>query len=202
MVDRKAFMVGMRALAVLPGRELTEALVSVYHDILAARFDDASWLAAVKRALETETFFPAPAFFFALSRAEEEAAVHVEAAAAFDAVTRCTSYNPNTGTRVQERAVRERCGIVTFQAFVAAGGAAAFNAEDERALTFVRKEFCDVYLKLARARDERLSLPAPDPRKALEAGESQGIVRQLSRASGGRRELPEVRERECVSCDR
>jgi len=66
MASREAFTAGMTLLFVAFRAEFDGALVALYADRLASRFDDAEWIRVCNQAIDTEKFFPPVAYFSSL----------------------------------------------------------------------------------------------------------------------------------------
>lgn len=187
MVKRSSITTGLGMLCTVFGREPDEKLLDAWVSVLAPRFHEAGWEAACNRILKTfqptsAKPFPVPADFLAPAEQADEAERLAEAGRAFAAVLRCTDYNPNSGTHIDDRLVlhRLRNDAAALAAYDAMGGedAADEALHDDRARGFVRNRFCDAYKQAARARDGGAELP---PRSGGELPPGRGEAKRLMR---------------------
>ena len=108
-----------------------------------------------------------------------------EAVQAYERILEAGTYTPEGGTSWTFRGVRDGCGVAAAEAFIAAGGNAAFVTSWDEAKR--RERFIAAYAETARCAPETRLLPAGKEQKALPAGdhyvaagEAAGLVRAIA----------------------
>lgn len=203
----------LAALAETHNREVTETTVEAYHLALGDSFDPESWTAAVVHVMRTCRFWPTPADF--LDALNPEADTEAIVGAVIVAVTdgRYREYDPN-GSRWNTRRMRDELGEAAVEAWLEAGGAAAFDTIESS--KFGACAFGKIYRRrltaeakagrldpglLLRVGSEPCQLPARKPRpaiaeRALSAEDAQRALEDLEVAAGvrwiARPEKPEL----------
>jgi hypothetical protein len=174
------------------------ATIGVYFDSIGHQVDEDEWDRFARWAVDVDrftTFFPKLAELRdALREFRGARPLEVEAGAAYERVCAAGVYAPLGGTTWTYRAVAAACGRAAADAFLAAGGSAAFETtwnESKRREVFLRE-----YIDAARAEPAARLLPAAPEGKALPpaegdreptATEARDLVRAIARrsASGG-----------------
>jgi len=161
MVSDEGIAAGLALIGAAMARTVTAEQASVYRLMCAEHFaDDADFLNAVKAAIERESKAPwiTPGMLLAGRIGQVDAATEIEAGKLFTEIERHgMRYSPH-GSRYDTERIRERWGVRALEAFQAAGGNAAFQATDDRALGFVRRDFIRAYVEAGR--EEQRALPA------------------------------------------
>lgn len=161
MIEVREMAAGLAALGVAFNREVTPAVAELYHGVIGARLDAAWWDRAVRRALEAESFFPAPAVLLRYGSAN--GAPQARAAEIYERIL--SDYEQ--GRHLGPREVREKYGEAAMDAFVAAGGTRAFDEYLEGGGPFRRKAFIEAWVEEA---DQ-------EPARALPSGgQTRGLL--------------------------
>lgn len=126
--------------------------------------DDAAWLHAVDSAISTMEWFPSIGLilsFTAPPQASRAGEVYAEIAEAYTnpIAWEQSRWSPNAD------AVWERWGLAARRAFLACGGARAFEWCEPENEPFRLKAFREAFIEAAKS--EPLALPAPEATKAL-----------------------------------
>jgi len=174
-VTEKQFHKGLAILGVAYNREITNAITEVYSGAIEGEFgSDEEWLATVRKVIKTSRYFPSPAELLE-GLVESDAALEQEALALVDRLhPECWVYNPVSGGNYDAALVRDRLGVAALTSFRAAGGSRAFAAEDEKVVSFARRDFVKSYIQSRKAErvEERRQLGAgTDPHGQLVTGE-------------------------------
>lgn len=151
---------GMALLSTAFNRALTDELVSVYHAVIGSKLDSAGWERAVRRALEAESYFPAPAVLLRYGRGD--GAPQARAVEMYERILR----DYEQGRHLGPREVQEQYGTAAMEAFVAAGGTRAFDEYLEGGGPFRRKAFVEAWLETTEQEPAR-ALPAGEERRLL-----------------------------------
>lgn len=165
MIEVRQMAAGLAALGVAFNREVTPAVAEVYHGVIGARLDAAGWERAVRRALEAESFFPAPAVLLRYGQAE--GAPQARAMEVYERIVR----HYECGEQLGPREIAERYGTAAMEAFVAAGGTRAFSWCEPASTPFRAKAWIEAWIETTEQ----------DPGKALTPGEPS---RQIGDGSG------------------
>lgn len=154
MIEKGKFQAGMHALGAAFGREISADVLRVFDGVLSAKLDEDSWQRAVRRCLEAETFFPAPATLlrYGLCDATPPTAL---AGHAYAAIVGAFEAGRNLGYRD----VMELHGRASAEAFMAAGGNRAFAWCEPDSEPFRRRDFIQAYVEQVEA-EPLLALPA------------------------------------------
>ena len=160
MLTRGEMAKGMALLSTAFNRALTDELVAVFHAVVGPKLSAAEWERAVRRTLDCETFFPAPAVLLRYGRAE--GAPTARAAEFYERIVCDFEAGRNPGPRE----VSEQYGTAAMEAFVAAGGVTAFSWCEPAGLPFRRKAFIEAWLETTEQ----------EPARALPPGEKQGLL--------------------------
>jgi len=139
MIQVEEMAEGLAALGMAFGKKITEPLAHVYHGVLGARITHDEWQRAVRTALDRERFWPAPATLlgYALpARPSSARAADIEAQ---------IQGLYESGRCLTPRSVSEEFGDAARDAFVAAGGDAAFSWCEPENRPFRLKRFVDAY---------------------------------------------------------
>lgn len=154
MIDLEAFRKGMGFLGAAFNRAVTKELLDVFGGVLSAKLTTEQWESAVKRALEAEKFFPAPAVL--LRYGLGEGSPKAQAITAYEQILAAFE----SGRKLGPRDVREGWGHAAMEAFVASGGARAFAWCEPENEPFRRRDFAAAWVETVEQ----------DPRRALPAG--------------------------------
>jgi hypothetical protein len=146
---------GLAALGVAFNREVTPQLAEVYHGVVGPMLDEQQWERAVRRALQSESYFPAPAVLLRYGLAD--GAPQARAIEVYDRIVREFESGRDPGPRD----VQERYGDAAMEAFVSAGGSRAFSWCEPSGEPFRRKAFVEGWLETVEQ----------DPDRALPSGE-------------------------------
>ncbi len=160
MIEIVEMAKGLAMLGIAFNREITPELAEVYHGVLGAKLDPTGWERAVRRSLEAERYFPPPAVLLKYGAAERP--THARAAEVYDVILGCYE----GGVRMGPRDVRDRFGEAAMDAFLAAGGVAAFEWCDTRDQPFRRKSFLEAWSEAVEV----------EPAKALPPGRNQELL--------------------------
>lgn len=161
MIDVRAMAAGMAALGVAFGREVTPAVAEVYHQVIGPRLDAAGWERAVRRALEAESFWPAPAVLLRYGAAN--GAPQARAVEFYDRLVA----HYERGEQLGPREVSQSYGTAAMEAFVSAGGTRAFSWCDPKDEPFRRKAFVEAWVDVTHV----------EPQTALPEGEARRLLR-------------------------
>ena len=153
MIELARFKAGLHALCVAFNREPSADLAQVYYGAIGGKLTLAQWEAAVRRAVEEETFFPPVKVLlrYGLAGTASPAAL---AGGAYDAILSAFE----AGRTLSPPAVEEQYGLAARDAFMAAGGARAFEWCEPRDEPFRRKRFSEAFVEQAE-RSPALALP-------------------------------------------
>lgn len=172
MIDQAAFGAGLGVIALQLNKPITPAGIKAYHAAFEYETDPVEWEAFSRVAVVRSgwTFLPTVAELRdALEEFRGAAPLKREATSAYEAVQNAGEYQPESGTQWSYRGVLEKCGRAAAEAYLAAGGHAAFSStwkEDVR-----RAEFIAAYTVAARQAPADRLLPAGAAPLALPAGE-------------------------------
>ncbi len=196
MIERATFAEGLMRLAVATrAQDVNRGTVAVYHDALAPQTTADEWdrITRVAVASGRWRYFPTVAELLdALREFRGERLPEAEAAEAYQRVLDAGIYTPQGGTGWTFRAVRESCGTAAAEAFLAAGGDAAFRSTWDESKR--RERFIQAYARAVRADAGTRLLPAAPQRRFLPAGEPPSrdearallrIVQRRAREAGG-----------------
>ena len=160
MIGSREMAAGLAALGVAFNREVTPQVAEVYHGVIGPRLGAAQWQRAVRRCLEAESFFPAPAVLLRYGLAD--GVPQARAVEIYDAIVS----HFETADGLGPRDVAKLYGTAAMEAFCAAGGHRAFAWCEPRDEPFRRKAFVEGWVETA-TQDPRLALPAGEERDAL-----------------------------------
>jgi hypothetical protein len=163
VIDAKAMATGMHMLGAAFNRTISKDVMEVYFQVLGARLDRESWERAVQRALECESFFPAPAVLLRYGQAQ--GAPQARAAELYQAVLG----EFERGHALGPREVGDKYGTAAMEAFVAAGGSRAFawcEPDDE---PFRLKRWVEAWIETTEQEPSR-ALPPGEAPKQFERG--------------------------------
>lgn len=172
MASTEAVSRAVRALAeCFPHREITTDTVPVYA-IALQDMTDADLDRAVKRALRTLKFFPAPAELRDLVGANAAPEINVEAI--LERIRGLFTYLPNSGDQAPRvETVRRELGDAIAAAYGALGGGERLFSANETTRSIARREFADELRQFAKIDPTCLALP-PIPVRALPAVQLYG----------------------------
>jgi hypothetical protein len=152
---------GMALLSTAFNRALTDELVEIYHGVIGPKLDAARWERAVRRALDSETFFPPPAVLLRYGLAE--GSPQARAVEAYDRILA----EFEGGRPMGPREVLQLLGRAAMEAFIAAGGHRAFTWCDPDDEPFRRKAFVEAWIDVIEQ----------EPALALPEGARGGLLR-------------------------
>lgn len=161
MIDVKAFKAGMDKLGVAFNRALTKELLDLFGGVISPRLSTEQWLHAVKRAIESEQFFPSPAVLLRYGAGDRGLS-----AAAGEAYV-CIVGEFEQGHRLGYRDVREKYGQAAADAFLAAGGTRRFEWCEPSDEPFRLRDFRDAFVERAEV-DPISALPVGQEAKLLQ----------------------------------
>jgi len=192
-MTRAEFARGLVRIAVGCRLTLDDATAEVYAEALADQTTADEWEAFTRAAVASGRwrFFPTLAEVLDVLREHRgERPPEAEAAEAYERVLAAGEYTPGGGTTWTFRRIAETCGRAAADAFLAAGGDAAFRTtwdEPKRRERFVREYAtavrCDPATRLLTA-SPRLALAAGDERAEPSRDEAQALLRIVGQ--GGR----------------
>lgn len=211
MIDQTSFGAGLGVIALQLNKPITPAVIKAYHAAFEDGTDRAEWAAFCRVAAVRFgwSFLPTVTDLRdALDTFRGAMPVKREATEAYDAVIAAGEYTAERGTVWHYRGVQARCGRAAAQAFLEAGGHAAFawGGRDEPAR---RERFIAAYVVEARQAPADRLLPAA-PMLALPPGaaasdpritrdEAVGFVERLRKLLGIEPSKPKARLVEATS---
>ena len=151
MIERAEFAEGLAKIGIAVRQPADAATMAVYHDVLGARTNAEEWRRFVLWALCASrwTWFPKLSEIQDALRAfRGERPLSAEANQAYERVLRSGVYSPEAGTSWTFRGIRDRCGEAAAEAFLAAGGNAAFETTWDEAKR--RERFIAAYSEAVR----------------------------------------------------
>lgn len=175
MIDQAAFAGGLGVIALQLNKPITPAVIKAYHAAFADETSAEEWAAFCRKAVLRSgwTFLPTVAELRdALEEYRGATPLQREAVQAYEAVVASAEYAPETGSTWTYRRTEELCGRAAAEAYLAAGGHAAFSTTWDEAKR--RERFIVAYMVAGRAAPADRLLMAPTS-KLLGPGE----VRQL-----------------------
>lgn len=138
-MTRDDFAKVLATLSVLPGGEVDKVRLAVYWEVLKdLTLEELSRAAAV--ILRTKKFFPVPAEILELARPRNLGA---EAGRVYEQITELADYSDRVGSTWSETKIRLWGGDRVADAYMAAGGSAAFRSGDP---VWTRKAFVESYV--------------------------------------------------------
>lgn len=141
----------------------------VYFDALQDKASAEEWAAFARWVVDTDRFpvyFPKKAEISdALREFRGQRPLLVEATDAYERVLAAGIYTPEGGTTWSFRAIRETCGDAAAEAFLAAGGNAAFSTTWDEAKR--RERFAAAYAEAVREEPRAGLLPAGEAVRLL-----------------------------------
>jgi hypothetical protein len=157
---------GLTILGAAFGRDVTPVAAEAYRIALSERLTPETWETAVRTALTRERFFPSAAILLTYGCPADPpkaaaAKVYEEILDAFE-----------RGERLGYRDVAKRWGATAGNAFVAAGGTAAFEWCELAGRPFRLKAFQETWVEQVQTEPVPRSLPAAE-RAALPASRSE-----------------------------
>lgn len=161
MIDVRAFGDGMRQLGAVFNRQITDYVLEVYGGFLSPRLSTEQWAHSVKRAIESEQFFPPVSVLLRYGAGDRGLS-----AAAGDAYLRIVEAFER-GQELGFRDVREKFGSAAADAFLAAGGSRRFAWCEPSDEPFRLKDFRAAYVEAAEV-DPIAALPAAEIHKRLQ----------------------------------
>ena len=202
MIDRALFVEGLNRVAFSVQQVVDAATQGVYFDVFTRRMDDQEWDRFTRWCAESTPWVSEPRYRRFPSVPELQEALRIfrgerpalaEATEAYERVIAAGVYTPEGGTSWTFRGVKEACGEAAAEAFLAAGGTAAFASTgnaDRR-----RERFVAAYAETVREDPETKLLPA---QAALPAAVELGQIgreeaRRLVERIAGEAGLPDPR---------
>lgn len=161
---------GLTRIGTATSHEVSELEFEFYGEALIAQTDAAEWEGFTRAAVASGRWRWWPTVAEVLDALREyrgDQPLAAEATVAYERVVEAGTYCPEGGTRWEARRIREQCGEAALEAFLAAGGHAAFSTgwdESER-----RKAFLRAYQAAVRAEPSMRLLPAGSLPKLLPA---------------------------------
>lgn len=198
MIEFERFVEGLALIGVALKQPYGPASLTGYHDILGSQTDGEEWPRFVKAMLERQRW-PGrspnvPDIQDALREFRGQRPMLVESIDAYDRVLGAGIYSPEGGTTWNYRHIREACGDAAAEAFLAAGGNAAFATtwnEDKR-----RERFAVAYAEAVREEPMAALLPPGQEIKALPPvpeptrEEARSVIDKLRDMVGAEEEKP------------
>lgn len=173
MIDIRTMAAGLAALGAAFNREVTPQVAEVFHGVIGPNLSAEQWGKAVKRALECESFFPAPAVL--LRYGQSDGAPAARAAEVYERILR----EYECGRHLGPRDVDEQFGAAAMEAFVAAGGTRAFEWCEPDDAPFRLKRFVDAWLETTEQEPSR-ALPAGEQFRPLSRIEAKALFQGLA----------------------
>lgn len=177
MIEKGAFLSGLHVLGLAFNRQINPEVTRVFDGVLSAKLSDAQWEQAVKRCLEAERFFPAPATLLRYGLADATPPETL-AGEAYQAILR----RYEAGERLHFAQIKEQISRAAADAFMAAGGFRAFEWCEPDNEPFRWKAFKEAFLEDVEA-EPALALPAGKDVMAIE--ERSTLDRVLARITEG-----------------
>jgi hypothetical protein len=172
VIEAAEFAEGLTRIGIAVRQPADAATIAVYHDVIGPYTTAEEWRAFVRWALVAARWrwLPkVPEIQDSLREFRGERPLMSEATDAYERVLKAGQYTPEGGTVWIYRAVRETCGDAAAEAFLAAGGNAAFATTWDEGKR--RERFAAAYVVAVRAEPTAGLLPA-GPTKALPSGEA------------------------------
>lgn len=156
MIDVKAFRTGMEELGTAYDRPITKERLDIFGRVVSPRLTTEQWKQAVKRALEAEKFFPAPAVL--LRYGLGEGSPRASAITAYEQILHAFEH----GEKLGPRDVGEKWGLAAREAFIAAGGARAFAWCEPDNEPFRRRDFAAAWVETVEQEPARALPPGAE----------------------------------------
>lgn len=179
MIDIETFTEGLTKIGLALRQPYDAASMALYFDIMACQTDAEEWRKFVLWALRSQrwpTFAPkVPDLQDALREFRGQKPALSEATQAYERVLRAGEYHPESGTCWTFRGVKDSCGAAAAEAFLAAGGSAAFATTWDEAKR--RERFVNAYVTAVREEPTGGLLPEGSIPKALPVATWEPISR-------------------------
>lgn len=187
MIDAETFTAGMQGIAAGVRKVWEAASIGVYFDALGHQTDAVEWDAFVRWANSSGRWQWLPTLREIIDAIREfrgDPPLLAEATEAYERVLASGVYAPEGGTSWIYRNIQERCGEAASEAFMAAGGTAAFTSTWDEAKR--RERFVAAYseavrespgAKLLPSAGTKALPPAESESRALTAEEARAVMR-------------------------
>lgn len=173
MIEFELFVEGLTKIGLALKQPYGAASLTLYHDLIGPQTTAEEWprfvVAMLKAQRWPERSPNVPELQDALREFRGARPVLVEATEAYERVLVSGVYQPEGGTVWSYRGLKESCGEAAADAFLAAGGNAAFSTTWDEAKR--RERFVAGYVEAVREEPMAALLPAV-PTKALPPGEA------------------------------
>jgi hypothetical protein len=172
VIGKTEFAVGLGRIAIAVRQTLDAETVDVYHEALCDETETAAWEEFTRWAVKAGRFEWFPKLRELRSVYHEHLGgrpLLVECTEAYERVLEAGIYTAEGGTTWDYRSISEKCGHAAADAFLAAGGNAAFSntfRESDR-----RERFTAAYAEAVRDEPHTRLLPARTDPKALPPAE-------------------------------
>lgn len=169
MIEFKAFVEGLTSIGLALKQPYGAASLTLYHDLIGPHTDAEEWPRFVVAMLQAQRW-PGrspnvPELQDALREFRGQRPLLVEATDAYERVLAAGIYTAEGGTTWSFRAIRETCGDAAAEAFLAAGGNAAFSTTWDEAKR--RERFAAAYAEAVREEPRAALLPVGEAVKLL-----------------------------------